>query len=131
MTGRTASLPRLIQGLRREEEELFAELYQPLVAGPAKQEELLKLCPWPIRAFYRTEHCPLSTASGGAAHRFHTPPAPKNKHFLETLQLQPVPVPNRLRSRWSRLRAPLEGCAKSQSHITVCHTEKGESALPG
>lgn len=32
---------RLMKGLRRDEEELFAEVYQPLVAEPAKQEELL------------------------------------------------------------------------------------------
>lgn len=94
LTGTTASLPRLMKGLRREEEELFAELYQPLVAEPAKQEDQLKLHTWPIRGFYRTEHCSLSTASGGAAHGFHTPPALKNKHLLATLQLQSIPVPN-------------------------------------
>lgn len=87
LTGTTASLPRLMKGLWRQEEQLFAELYQPLVAEPGKQEDLLKLHPWPSRVFYRTEHCSLSTASGGQAHGFHALPSLKNKHLLATLQL--------------------------------------------
>lgn len=93
VTGRTASLPRLMKGLRRQEEEIFAEVYQPLVAEPAKQEELLKLHPWPIRVFYRIEHCSQHSFMRGII-GFHARPAPKNKHLLATLQLQPVPVPN-------------------------------------
>lgn len=84
--------------------------------------------PGPSGFFTAQKHCSLSTASGGTAQGFHAPSALKNKHLLATLQLQPVPVP---RSSWSRLRAPaLESCANPQSHIPVCHTEKGEPALP-
>lgn len=86
--------PKADEGAEERGRGALCKVYQPLVAEPAKQEGLLKLCPWPVRVFSRTEHCSLSTASGGAAHGFHAPPALMNKHLLANLQLQPLPVPN-------------------------------------
>lgn len=130
VTGRTASLPRLMKGLRRQEEEIFAEVYQPLVAEPAKQEELLKLHPRPIRVFYRIEHCSQHSFMRGITW-VSCPTSPKEQALAGNPPAPACPCTQQPKSSWSRLRAPaLEGCAKPQSCITVCHREKGESALP-
>lgn len=71
--------------------------------------------------FTGQKHCCLSTASGGTAHSFHAPPAPKKKHMLATLQLQPVLYP----TAQEQLEQAQSTCTRG-----LCKTPKPHYCLP-